>query len=98
MKSLKEEAQNYEPKKTRNVSELPYLEVDAVIYEGEGIDENGKEFTYKYLKVDGEEYRVPQSVISQIKDLLDENDKLTKFKIIRKGTGRTDTRYTVVPA
>jgi len=100
MASLKEEAQKYVPKKTKNIADLDIVPVDCEIKVGNGTDSDGLPFKYKYIPKeldDGEEeqYRVPNSVIEQIQTMMNENPKLTHVKVIKKGTG-LDSRYTVV--
>lgn len=95
MASLKEEAKNYVPKKTKNIADLDIVPIDINLEDGKGTDDKGVEFDYKYFEQDKEEYRVPNSVIEQIQTIMKENPKLTHVKVIKKGTG-FDTKYTVV--
>ncbi len=95
MAKLSEEALTYTQPTTKNISELEVVPVDAEVSErtaGEG--ENS--FTYKYIEVGGEEYRVGASVLKQLKAQLEANPNLTKFKVIKEGVGMK-TNYTVVP-
>jgi len=96
MVSLKEEAENYVPKKTSNIADLDIVPISIDIQEGTGIDDDGKEYTYKYAEIDGEKYRVPNIVIDNIKTMISENPSLTHVKVIKKGTGLLETKYTVV--
>lgn len=96
MASLKESAQGYIPKQTKNIAELSNVSIDNEVKNGEGIDNDGLPFKYKFIEFEGEAYRVPGSVLGQIKDLLEENPKLSKFKVKRTGEG-LKTRYTVIP-
>jgi hypothetical protein len=59
-------------------------------------DKDGKEFSIQVIEVDGEEYRVPVSVVKQLKEQLAENSGMTKFKVRKSGEGM-NTSYTVVP-
>jgi hypothetical protein len=97
MGTLKDYAKTYVAKKTKNVADLPEVAASIEIYhDGTGTDQNGEEFTYSYLEINGEEYRVPGSVIGQLKDLLEANANLTRFKVKKTGEG-LKTRYTVIP-
>lgn len=94
--NIKEQAQAYEPKTTKNISELEMCRVDAevkerIVHEGEE-----DEFKYKYIEIDGEEYRVPDSVLKQLKAQLEENEDLMFFKVKKDGSG-INTNYTVIP-
>lgn len=92
MGTVKDEAQGYEPKATvRNISELPSIETDMAVF-----DEKEAEFPYKYIEVEGQRYKVPLSVLGNLKAILEENPNLKKFKVKKQGEGM-DTRYTVIP-
>lgn len=97
MTTIKEQAQNYEQKTTKNVAELPELSVEFDLKDGEGKDKNGNVFKYQYIDVNGEEYRIPGVVLGQIKDILEAKPDLKTFKVKRTGEGKTGTRYTVIP-
>lgn len=97
MGTIKDEAEAYVPKQTKNIAELPQVAIDFDLKEGEGVDKEGNTFKYKYVEVNGEEYRVPGVVIAQVKDILSENKGMKSFKVKRTGEGKTGTRYTVIP-
>ena len=97
MGSLKDEAKDYtQPSKLKNISDLPQCSTDFELMEGKGVDKDGNEFVYKYVSVNGENYRVPGVVLGQIKDILEDVPDLKAFKVKRSGEGKTGTRYTVV--
>lgn len=97
MATLKETAKEYIPKQTKNISDLPEVSVDCEIYhDGTGTDKEGREFTYSYLLLNKEAYRVPSSVIKQLKDMLEEMPNLKKFKVKKSGEG-LKTEYTFIP-
>lgn len=95
MAKLSEEALTYVPPTTKNISELPEVFVDAEVLEkvaGEG----DNTFTYKYIEVEGDEYRVGASVLKQLKAHLETNPFIKKFKVKKEGEGMKTT-YTVIP-
>ena len=97
MATIGESAKAFIPKQTKNIADLNEVLVSCELHhDGKGIDNNGVEFQYSYLFLNNEEYRVPASVIGQLKDLLEENKNLTKFRVKRSGEG-LKTRYTVIP-
>lgn len=97
MASIKQTAKDFIPKQTKNIADLDIVSVEQEIFsDGQGMDNDGKQFEYSYIVINNEEYRVPNSVIAQLKDLLSENDKLTKFKVKKSGES-LKTRYTVIP-
>lgn len=98
MGTIKDEAKAYEPKAlTKNISELDKVSVDFEMQDGKGINKDTKEdFTYKYIEINGEEYRIPGIVIGNLKDIMEEKPDLKTFKVKKTGSG-FDTKYTVIP-
>lgn len=96
MATLRQAAQAYQPKQTKNIAELGKVPVDLELFDGSGVDENGKEFSYKYAVFNAEEYRVPNVVIGQIKDILSMNANIKEVSIKKSGQGM-QTRYTTIP-
>jgi len=94
MGSLKEEAMAYEPKTTLNIADLSEVPVDITILEAEGIDKEGKTFKYKYAELNGKEYRVPVSVLEELKKIIKLKPTVTKIKVNKSGSGLC-TRYEV---
>jgi len=96
MPTIKEAAQQYEPKTTKNIADLPEVDIDAMQLEDrEGTDNNGEKFQYKVVVVNNEEYRVPGSVIGDIKGILTKNPNLKRVSVSKSGSGMS-TRYQVV--
>lgn len=92
MGTIKEEAQGYEPTSSiHNISELQSVDTTFVVFE-----DNEAEYPYKYIEVDGNRYKIPLTVLSAVKVILEENPNLKKFKVRKTGEGR-DTKYTVIP-
>ncbi|HEY0090185.1 MAG TPA: hypothetical protein VGB37_15160 [Candidatus Lokiarchaeia archaeon] len=95
MANLKEAAKNYEGS-MKNIAELPKVSTELEIEDREGVNDEGKNFAYKVVIVEGQEYRVPDSVLKSLKSILEENPNLKSFKVKRTGTGM-GTSYTVIP-
>jgi hypothetical protein len=96
MASIKESAKNYESKQTKNIAELQSVSVDLAVLEGTGKDKDQKEFKYRYIEVDGEEYRVPDQVLKDLKAILEKKPTLKTFSVSKQGQG-FNTKYTVIP-
>jgi hypothetical protein len=64
------------------------LKDEAMAYESK--------LTKNIADLDGEKYRVPNSVLKQLKVLLEDNPDLKKFKVKKSGVG-LNTDYTVIP-
>lgn len=98
-KTIKEAAEDYEPKKTANIADLEKFDISEPIEEREGTDKDNKVFKYSVLVRDGIDYRVPNSVLEHIKDILAANKKHNKavsiFAVEKKGEGM-NTKYNVV--
>lgn len=95
MGSISDEAKGYEPPKTKNIAELERIPVSAEVVEREFTKEDGTTFALKVIIVDGEEYRVPVSVLKALKVILEAKPELTHFKVKRTGEG-FKTEYTVI--
>ena len=96
MTNLRDTAKAYEPQKTKNIADLEAVSLDVVIEERKAKDKEGKEFSFHVALVVGEEYRVPSSVLNDIKSIIQAKPTLKTVKVIKKGSGMTTT-YTVIP-
>ena len=95
--NIKEKAKAYESKETKLISELDKVSIDLDIWEEERTDNDGKPFKVNLTKIDDEEYRVPDSVLKQLKALLE--DEATKnmkfFKVKKTGSGMNTSYQTI---
>jgi len=96
MAKLKDMAKNYESPETKNIAELDEVSTDLdvevkVVNEG-----TPEEFSVNETIINEEAYRVPNSVLKQLKAILEDNPKLTKFKVKKTGEG-LKTSYQVIP-
>jgi len=96
MGNIKEEAQQYEPPKTKNISDLDRVPVSLELEEREGTKKDGKVFRYNVVVLNGEDYRVPNSILKSLKAIIKEKPDLEEFKVAREGEG-LKTEYTVIP-
>ncbi len=101
MATITEFAKGFEPSKTRNISELKEVPTDLQLVDDEFTiekDENGekKVVKQKVVILNNEKYRVPISVIADLKAILEKNPDMKKFSVTKKGQG-LQTRYTVIP-
>jgi len=79
--------------KIKNISDLEAVSV-LVDIKFKTVGEGDEVFSYHYIVVDGEEYRVPKSVINQVQALI-KQEGIKTFKVIRTGKGKTDTKYSI---
>ena len=96
MANLKETAKQYEPTQTKNVSELEVVSTNLELTTEEFTKTDGETFTVDSVMVEGEKYRIPQSVIKQLKSLFEEQPDLKFFKVKKSGSGM-NTSYMVIP-
>jgi hypothetical protein len=96
--TIKDSAKNFQPKTTKNISEISSIDVNLVLLEEEGVDpETGKPYNYFYTEINGEKYRVPATVLKDLKAILEKKPNLKTFAVNKTGKGKLDTRYTVIP-
>lgn len=102
MGTIKDEAMAYEGKQTKTIDLLDKVPVDLVLKDDsfEFVDEETgktKDVHQKVCTVDGEDYRVPRTVLRDLKIMFEDNPNLKFFKVKKKGEGKM-TRYTVIPS
>lgn len=103
MVKLNEYTKNFEPtSKTKNIADLKEVSTDVELIDDEfeitdKMTKQIKTVKQKVIVVDGEQYRVPNSVIGQLKVVLEDNPNCKKFKVKKTGTTMDDTRYQVIP-
>lgn len=96
MTTIKENAKIYEPKETKVISDLEKVSVNTDMRIEEFVDKEGKTFTANLTTIEGEEYRVPNSVLKQLKVLIEDDENLEFFKVKKSGEGMQSS-YTVIP-
>ncbi len=94
MAKLKETALAYEPPQTLNIADLDEVSIDAEVYGATKKNAEDKEFTYKYAKINGKEYRIPNTVLEEIQKILKLKPTVTKVNVNKSGSGLS-TRYKV---
>lgn len=103
MSKIGDYAQDYEPKAaTKNIADLQEvstdLELEDDIFEfTDKVSGDVKTVNQKVINLNGENYRVPVTVIKQLKVLLEDNPNLKSFKVKKSGTTKEDTSYQVIP-
>jgi len=95
-KTLKDTAIAYESRSVGNIADLPKVSTQLIVEDREGTNDEGKVFQYKVVIVEGQEYRVPASVLKNLKAILEDNPKLQTFKVKKTGQGMA-TEYTTIP-
>lgn len=96
MATLRDEAKAFTPKQTKNIADMDIVSLDYPMQDREGIGQDKKEFHYKVILFEESEYRVPNSVLNDIKTIMAAKPTLKNVKVVKKGTGM-NTEYTVIP-
>lgn len=103
MSKIGDFAKDYEPPQTtKNIADLPEVSTDIELEddEFEFVDKMTKQLKtvkQKVINLNGESYRVPITVIQQLKVIMEDNPSLKRFKVKRSGSTKDDTRYQVIP-
>lgn len=96
MVTLGEQANQYEKPTTKNITDLKVVSTSFPVEDRTGKDKDGEEFKFKVVVVDGEDYRVPNSVLGSLKAIMEKKPDLKEFSVSKTGIN-LDTRYTVIP-
>ena len=94
MASLKETAQGYIPKQTLNIADLDRVDISFPVEDRTGTDSEGKEFSYKVMIANNLEYRIPNTVLEEIKKILELKPEVNFVNVTKAGSGLS-TRYSV---
>ena len=86
----------FEPQKMGNIADLKLVKTDVEIHEETRKDMNNEDYKVMFIIQEGIEYRVPISVIEQLKAIVESKPDLTMFKVSRTGSGMA-TKYQVIP-
>lgn len=96
MAKLIEMAKAYMPPTTKNIAELQRVPIDLEVTQETRTDDEGKQFTQNITIVNGERYRIPNSVLEGIKGILGKLPETKAVQVLKAGTGM-NTRYQVIP-
>ena len=94
--TLRTAAKTFVPKSAKNITELKSVDADLLIQTEVGTNSDGEEFSFNYIEIEGLKYRVPDSVLKDLKSILEKNPTLKTFCVSKTGEGR-QTKYTVIP-
>lgn len=95
MATLKTSSENYVPQTVKNIADLDTVSVHAKISQETKVNDEGKDYTYNYIEVNGEKYRVPASVFAELKEILKVKPDLENIKVSKTGSG-LNTKYKVI--
>lgn len=93
-KTLKQESQDYEVKRTLNIADLDKVDLSFPVEDRTGTNKDNEEFSYKVMVANEQEYRVPNTVLEEIKKILKLRPDAKFVRVSKKGTGMA-TSYDV---
>ena len=96
MVTIGEFAKTYEAQQMKNIADLEAVPTSSEIKSETRKDRDGEEYKVSYITLNGEEYRVPISVVEQLRGILEANPNLLTFKVRKTGQGM-NTKYQVIP-
>lgn len=96
MPSIKEIAQNYVPASSLTIADLEAVSVSADIVKKTYKKGTEDEYTNDVIIQEDKDYRVPGTVLKQLKVMMEEKPEMKTFKVKKEGEGIT-TNYTVIP-
>ena len=84
---------NFELPKQKKITELEAVSVNEKVFHETRKDTNGEDYDVNFIVREGIEYRVPNSVITQVQELI-KSDNLKTFKVLKTGEG-LKTKYSI---
>ena len=96
MTTIGETAKGYEPQRMKNIADLEVVSIKQEFKKETRKDKDNEDYNVSFIVVEGNEYRVPNSVLEQLKTLIAEKLDMKEFKVTKKGEG-LNTSYQVVP-
>ena len=96
MASVKEASKDAKTNETLNVADLDRFDINLELHDRVYNKSDGEEFTIQVVEVDGQDYRVPKSVLVQINNLRTNGKEFDFVNVIKSGTGM-NTTYQVLP-
>ena len=94
MQNLKQTAQGYIPKVTLNIADLDKVDLSLPIEDRDGTNSEGKDYQYKVMIANEHEYRVPGTVMEEIKKILKIRPDAKYVNVTKSGAG-LNTSYSV---
>lgn len=97
MTSIKDMSMAYKPMTTENICVLEKVPVDIDVKENTYTKEDGTDFQVLETEIEGQKYRIPKSVLPQLKVFLEKKPDMKFFTVSKSGSGM-NTQYHVMDA
>lgn len=96
MVNIKDKATNFISQQMKNIADLEMVKVDVEIFDDVRQNKDNEDYKVMFIVENGEEYRVPTSVLEQLKLILESREDLKMFKVVKSGVD-LNTKYQVIP-
>ena len=100
--TIGEAAENYKSSQTMNIADLEKVSTDLQLVDDEfeftdRVTGQLKKVQQEVIIIDDIKYRVPKTVLQQLRVLMEDNKELKFFKVKKTGTDKENTKYQVIP-
>ena len=95
--SLLDEINAYEPNHILNIADVEFFDLSEMIETQTFNKGETDEYKSKILYREDKKYRIPFLVLGQIKKLREVKPNLTRFQVIKSGSGKEGTKYQTIP-
>ena len=96
MESIKDMAKNYILKTTANIADLEVVFTNMPIMKKTYNKDDGSVFEINVITIGEVDFRVPSSVLIGLRDTLKVRPNLHSFRVLKSGSGKEGTKYTVI--
>ena len=94
-RTIKDFANEYEPKRMKNIADLEVVRTDLKVQEETREDQSGEKYHVIFTVINEEEYRIAPSIMEQLKTVLTAKPELKTFQVKKTGEGK-GTKYQVI--
>jgi len=97
MQTILDRAKESPQRKTLSIADMERFDVNMEIQSFSGKNQKGEVFQYDFVEdKDGNKYRIPVSVLTQLHVYLKENPEHQQFTVLKQGAGM-ETKYMLIP-
>lgn len=94
MTSIGQAADEVISAKVKNVADLQKVDINEEIYKEKKQNSKGQDYVIYFIKRNEESYRIPYTVLETLKGLRKQMT-VNSFRVLKTGTTKDDTKYTV---
>lgn len=95
--TIRDASLTYKPKAEElNISELDSIPVDIKVWDKPKKKQDGTPYVIKVFELEGKLYRMPLTVLRDLKAMLGKKPHIQTFAVLKEGEGN-ESHYTVMP-